>query len=454
MEKKGTTRLQDFLYSLGSFSAAITGNAVGTHAIFYYVDVLKVPSHLISIAMFFYGIWNSINDPLFGYFSDRTRTRWGRRIPYIVIFGLPMALAFWGFWAPPFPTTQPYNLFIWYFVLIFLFDGFWTIAILNWTALFPEMYPSLEDRARVSALRQVLGIPGLMLGIAAVPALAARIGWPTVGAIYAVLGGVTLYASLLGAKEHPEFSQEPSLGVFEAIKATLVNKSFLTYIGPCFLLQYTFTALTAALPFYAKYVLKATPDQTTYLLGTIFVVALPLIPVWGKFIARIGPKKAMQMAMTWWAVFLIPFSFITNFIQGIVAVVILAVGLAGAMVLFDVLLADVVDEDELKTGRRREGMYFGANALVIRLGISLNSLVMGLVLAWSRYNANLPVEAQPATAVLGFRILCSAIPIVATVLGLFILRHYPLEGERLQEIKAKIAELHRTKADTLKAARQ
>lgn len=285
------TRLHDFMYSLGSFSAAMLGNAMSTHAIFYYVDILKVPPHLISFAMFFYGIWNAINDPLFGYFSDRTRTRWGRRKPYIFIFSLPMALAYWAFWAPPFPESSPYSLFIWYFVTIFLFDGFWTIAVLNWTALFPEMYPSLEDRSRVSALRQLLAIPGLMLGVAAVPLLAQRMGWAPVGAVYAVLGGITLYLSLLGAREHPEFSSEPALGVVDAIRATFVNRSFLTYIGPSFLMQYTFTALMSVLQFYAKYVLKATPDQTTYLLGTIFVVAIPLIPVWGKFIAKKGPRR-------------------------------------------------------------------------------------------------------------------------------------------------------------------
>jgi len=448
--KTETTKGQDFLYSLGSFSAAIFGNAVGTFCIFYYVDVLKAPPHLISLAMICYGIWNAINDPLFGYFSDRTRTRWGRRKPYIIWFGLPLSLAFAAFWAPPFPQGS-YSLFIYYFVMIFLFDGFYTIAILNWTALFPEMYPSLEERSRVSALRQLLAIPGLMLGIAAPPLLSKRIGWPGMGVVFAVLGGATLYLSLLGSKERPEFSQDESLDAFSAIGKTLVNKSFLTYIIPTFLIQYTFTGLTSALPFYAKYVLKANEDQTTFMLATIFVVALPLIPLWGKYTARIGPKKAMRNSMVWWAVFLIPFLLIGNYIHGIITVAILAVGLAGAMILFDVLLADVVDEDEIRTGVRREGMYFGANALVIRLGISLNSFVMGIVFRWGGYDANLPVEAQPSSAILGFRILCSIIPIAATVTGLLVLRFYPLDGDKLKEVKTKVTLLHQEKAQSLKA---
>lgn len=443
------TRGQDFLYSLGSFSAAILGNAISTHCIFYYVDVLKVPSHLISIAMFFYGIWNSINDPLFGYISDRTKTRWGRRKPYIIWFGLPLALAFAAFWAPPFPPGS-YALFIWYFVMIFLYDTFYTIAILNWTALFPEMYPSLEERSRVSALRQVVAIPGLMLGIAIPPMLSKRIGWPWMGAIFALLGGVTLYLSVLGSRERPEFAQDQAPGAVSAIIQTLFNKSFLFYIIPCFLIQYTFTGLTSALPFYAKYVLKATEDQTTLLLAVIFVVAFPIIPLWGNYTARVGPKKAMRNAMIWWAIFLLPFLFINNYIHGIVTVAILAVGLAGAMILFDVLLADVIDEDELKTGVRREGMYFGSNALVIRLGITLNSVVMGIVFKLGGYDANLPVDAQPARAILGFRILCSIVPIVATLIGLWALSYYPLDGERLKDVKENLELLHRQKADMIR----
>lgn len=112
--------------------------------------------------------------------------------------------------------------------------------------------------------------------------------------------------------------------------------------------------------------------------------------------------------------------------------------LAGALIVFDIMIADISDEDEIKTGKRREGMYFGANALIIRLGISLNSLIMGFVLSSSGYDANLPAEMQPLTAVSGFRILCSVVPIIATIGGLLILKYYPLEGDYLNRIKEKI----------------
>lgn len=163
--------------------------------------------------------------------------------------------------------------------MIFLFDTFFTIVILNWTALFPEMYPTLEQRARVSALRQILGIPSLLIGVAATPVIVAKLGWQKMGVIFAIVGGSLLYLSLLGVRENPTFYRKESLKLSEAIKHTFLNKSFITYVSASFLLQYTYTALLAALPFYAKYVLRLNETQTTLLLAMIFIVTFLLVPV-------------------------------------------------------------------------------------------------------------------------------------------------------------------------------
>lgn len=430
--------MRDFLYSLGAFSSSLLSNTVSAFAIFYYVDVLKANPTWISFVMVLYGIWNALNDPLFGYLSDRTKTKWGRRRPYITFFSAPFALSFALFWAPPLDSSKPWALIFYYAALIFLFDTFFTIVILNWTALFPEMYPTLKERSKVSALRQILGIPGLLLGIAAPPLLASKIGWRGMGWIFALIGGTCMYLSLLGVRENPKYSQQQSLNLSEALKFTLLNRSFLTYVIASFLLQFTYTVIMASLPFYAKYVLKLDEAKTTLLLATLFIVTFFLLPLWQRITAKIGPKKTLMLAMLLWTIFLSGFAFIKTFVEGIILSCLLAVSLAPAMIVLDILIADISDEDEMKTGRRREGMYFGMNALIIRLGISLNSLIMGLVLSKSGYDANLPIDAQPQSALFGFRMLCSLIPIVATLIGLLVLKYYPLDGEYLSSVKEKL----------------
>lgn len=433
--------MRDFLYSLGAFSSSLLSNTVSAFAIFYYVDVLKANPTWISFVMVLYGIWNALNDPLFGYLSDRTKTKWGRRRPYITFFSAPFALSFALFWAPPLDSSKPWALIFYYAVLIFLFDTFFTIVILNWTALFPEMYPTLKERSKVSALRQILGIPGLLLGIAAPPLLASKIGWRGMGWIFALIGGACMYLSLIGVRENPKYSQQQSLNLSEALKFTLLNRSFLTYVTASFLLQFTYTMIMASLPFYAKYVLKLDEAKTTLLLATLFIVTFFLLPLWQRITAKIGPKKTLTLAMLLWAILLSGFAFIKTFVEGIILSCLLALSLAPAMIVLDILIADISDEDEVKTGRRREGMYFGMNALIIRLGISLNSLIMGLVLSKSGYDANLPIDAQPQSALFGFRMLCSLIPIVATLIGLIVLKYYPLDGEYLSSVKEKLSSI-------------
>ncbi|MFA6655609.1 MAG: MFS transporter, partial [Bacillota bacterium] len=123
----------------------------------------------------------------------------------------------------------------------------------------------------------------------------------------------------------------------------------------------------------------------------------------------------------------------------------LSFGLAGLLVLLDVLIADVIDEDEVHTGFRREGMYFGVNGFMIRLGISLNAIVMGWVLNISGYDAYLTV--QPDSAIWGMRLLMTVVPIAAMVLSLAIFRHYPLEGEYLDRVKAQLNEIRKKQAE-------
>ena len=438
-------KFKDFMYSLGSFSAGILGQTVSTVAIYFYVDIMKVPASRISLVMLFYGIWNAINDPLFGQISDTTVTRWGRRIPYIAIFTVPMCVAFALLWMPPYPPGAEQSLFWWYFIMIFLFDSFFTIVVLNWTALFPEMYPGLEERARVSALRQILGIIGTIFGVALPFVIVEKFSWKFMGILFGIMGLVPMYASLLGSKERPELAREDSLPFKEALKQTFINKSFLTYVIPAMLVQYTFVALLAVVPFYAQYVLEATELQTTLFLGVLFVMAIPFSLVWSKIISKIGAKQSFIYASAAYSVCLLPFLVAQNYIHGIITALFLSFGLAGLLVLLDVLIADVIDEDEVHTGFRREGMYFGVNGFMIRLGISLNAIVMGWVLNISGYDAYLTV--QPDSAIWGMRLLMTVVPIAAMVLSLAIFRHYPLEGEYLDRVKAQLNEIRKKQAE-------
>ncbi|MBU2610005.1 MAG: MFS transporter [Chloroflexi bacterium] len=432
-------------YSSGNLAALLSYQAFVTYIQFFYIDTLKLPAMLVAtIGWTVYGIWNAINDPLAGQLSDRTRTRWGRRIPYILFCTLPLAITFALLWLPPFRVEngQAGPLFAWFLIFVLLFDGLWTVVVLNWTALFPEMFPSLKERTQVSGLRQVFSVIGLLLGVALPPMLYSSIGWGAMGILFAVIVALFFFISLLGSREKKEFSRE-SLPLGAALRATLKNRSFLTFVGANIFIQFAFLILPATVPFYAKYVLNADAGGTSALLAALFVVAMLLLFPWMKVVVRLGARKALMAACLLFAAPWLAFQVIGDFTGALIGMVAAAVGLAGLLLLLDILVSDIIDEDELATGARREGMYFGINGLLIRLGFVLQGWVMGTVLTVTGY---VPGVAQSPSAIAGLKLLMSYVPVVGLIGAFICLIFYPLHGARLAQVKEQVAKLHEEKA--------
>lgn len=434
-ESSGQSFGRKFLYSLGSMSAAISGQVVGTWLLYFYVDINKLPVALYGLGMVVYSIWNAINDPLAGHLSDRTRSRWGRRVPYIAFLSLPLAVALALIWMPPAGLSGT-GLFIYFVLALFVFDTLFTFVILNWTALFPEMYPSLKERSQVSALRQFLAILGMVLGMALPPLMYTTLGWPVMGMILAAVTAVGLYLSLLGTRERPPSHHGEALALVPALRATFVNRSFVTMVLTSLFAQFTFVVLPAAMPLYAKYVLEIPDSQMTLIFLAIFGVALLGFFIWSRIVSNIGPRQAFRYGLVLFALGLAPFLFIKSLTTTLIAAAFLGVGLASLMMVIDILISDVVDEDQLKTGTRREGMYFGVHGFVIRLGIALQGLVFAAVLTWGGYVAD---AQQTEQAIFAIRSLLTIVPWVALALSFVAISLYPLHGRRLAEVREQLA---------------
>jgi len=453
------TRWRKIAYSSGSLGTALSYQAFSTYIQFLYIDLLGLAANLVGWGWAVYGIWNAINDPWAGQLSDRTRTRWGRRRPWIAALTIPLALCFVFLWTPPNWRGMP--LFWYFFLIVLLFDTLWTFVVMNWTALFPEMFPDNNERAEVSGWRQLFSIIGLILGIALTPAVVEVIGWGGMGVVFGLVTGVSLLASLLGSFEHPEFSADPPLPFIQALKATLANRSFRWFLTSNFLIQFVFLMLAATVPFYAKYVLMIQAPihlrifggdlgldpglQTSLLLGTVFLISMPMLYLWTKIAQRYGARNALIVACLTFAVALTPLFFADSFGSGLVAMAFTGIGFAGLLMLTDLLIADVVDEDELITGLRREGMFFGMNGFVIRFAYSAQGIILGNVLTLTGYIAPtelVPNPIQPATAVMGLRFLMAGVPMIALLLAAAAAYIYPLHGERLAQVKAEVSQRH------------
>jgi GPH family glycoside/pentoside/hexuronide:cation symporter len=432
------TRLRKWLYAFGNVGPALTGNVVSTYIQFFYVDVLGLATALMGPAMLIYALWNAINDPIAGYLSDRTHTRWGRRIPYIALLSAPMCLFFALIWVvPPAIVSQQGALVAWLLVMLFVYDVLGTFVGLNLVALLPEMYGDLADRAEVSSYRQIFALLfGVGVGIVLPSWLYTTIGWGAMGVLFGLMAALALYVSLRGSHERnltPE-----SMNLRDALRTTFRNRSFLTYLTAQIAKEFGTLLLVAALPFYAKYVLQLTEGMTATLLAPVFLVALPLSLVWSRIAVKIGTRGAMMAAMACFAVALFPFAFLSDFTQAVVTCALAGIGLGGMFVLPDILLSDVIDEDAVNTGMRREGMYFGMQGLLLRLAIALQALALNYILTITGYVSGVGAAAQSPAVAVGLRWALAVLPAAGLALAILSLVLYPLHGKRLEALHASM----------------
>ena len=425
---------------------------------FYYTVVIR-NSMLIAIAFIIWSVWNAFNDPLLGYLSDRTHTKRGRRVPWIMVAIIPLSLIMFLIYAPPktFGITSEIVNFIYFFIIIIVFELFYTMFSINQTSLFPEQFIDKEVRGKVNTVKQLFSVLGLIVA-AILPMLfmedpmveEALPNWAIFGIVVAIITFIFGFIFIKwGAKEKTEFKEDykEAPGLIESIKVCVKSKSFRWYIPAEIANWFVYGMLPTVIPLYGRYVLgiEAQSIQISILLGIGFISAAVFINLWRWVSKKIGPRKAWMCSLSTWILTLIPLLFISTFEQGLLVFFFMGLGLAGSMVLIDLIVSDIIDEDEVNTGIRREGAYYGTNALFMRFSTVFVFIAIGLVFSgfgWEEYN---PLINDPVDLANALKILIFVFPAIALAIAVISLFKYPLDGEKLKRVKLKLSELHEEK---------
>ncbi len=426
-------------YSLTSLGVTIPVEAISGVIAFYIVDVMNLPVKWYATFWFFYTIYNALNNPVLGYLSDRTRSRWGRRIPYILFGGLPYALAFALLFTAPFDgKDNPAGLLLYFGIAIVIWEGLYTAIATGYYGLLPEMFGTYEERTDVAAKMNIFQIIGLFIGAALPPMLANIMGWSGMAALFAVISAVAIYAGYPALFERSELKTDTSFPFWGALKATLVNRSYLTAAGAQMMRFFATGCLQTGILFYLKYSLKVDESMATVILGIAFLVAMLTLYPWRNWVAnKLDSRRTLILANAIMILGIIPMGFSPNIYFAYAAALVVGIGLGGLVLIGDVIMTEVIDEDEVKTGHQRAGMFFGMSGMLITLSGLLVSSVFGLLMPAFGYDTLLDV--QPTSVNMGFRIFLTIPTSIGFLLAIILLWLYPLHGKYLKQIKETIS---------------
>ncbi|MBN1880980.1 MAG: MFS transporter [Deltaproteobacteria bacterium] len=438
------------LFGVGDSSFSLLFTVTMLFYLYFLTDVAGLKPVLAGTILLAGKAWDAITDPTVGFLSDRTKTRWGRRRPYILFGAIPLAVTYLLIWQTyPFAAGNQGLLFATYTILSLLFWTCFTVTGIPYAALMPELTLDYDDRTTLVSARMFFSIIfGLvaavvpMIIVGAYPSLSK--GYSMMGISIGLFAIIPLVICFFGTKERPEFQEMASLSLWKSLKETVKNRPFV-FAMIIFLLSWACVdVLSATFLYYITYVLGLTVDDVPILMGTLFVTATLFLPFWVFISNKLGKKPAYIFGMAFWALVMSLLFFMKPGIplSVLVALCFLAgIGISTAHLIPWAMIIDCIDYDELKTGARREGMYTGFTLFLQKLASSLSLFLVGIFLQWSGYVANM---IQTDRAIFAIKFLIGPVTAIMLILSIVVSFFYPITREEHNKLRAELDKREKT----------
>lgn len=445
--KPGTERLPrpvKLAYALPAFAMAVVGIPVYIYIPKFYTDVMGLDIAVVGAGLLGLRLFDAVTDPVMGMLSDRTASPLGRRRPYIAVGAVILCLAIACLFNPP-QLGVPWTT-AWFFTWLALVFLSWTVAVVPYESLGPELVSDYHERTVLFGYRDGFLIAGTMAAAAAPAVLRAGLGdgpgtdqavFRTMSLMYTPMILVCCGICVFIVKEPDPARQPAAFHLGQALSATFRNRPFVILLA-----AFSFGAVAAQMPatlilFYVEYVLGSRHAEVFLLI--YFVSGIALLPAWVWVAGRIGKKAAWMASMTinTGAFFFVFWLGPGDAMAYGVLVCLSGIGFGAGLALPSALTADVIDYDQAQSGQRREGQYIGIFSVAKKMagaaGAGIGLWALGLF-------GYAPGEAQSPRVVLALRWLYALIPCLLSVIGLALAAFYPLSRARHQEI---LKQLHR-----------
>jgi GPH family glycoside/pentoside/hexuronide:cation symporter len=445
-------------YGIGELSKEIPGSIQVFFLLFFFTDVVGVSPSLAGGVLLIGKIWDAVNDPIIGWLSDRTQSRWGRRFPWMLYGAAPLGLSFWMLWLTP-PLASQWQLFAYYSGVLILFYTATTAIAIPHSTLAAELTQTYDERTQLVSFKSGFSIVSSILALVIAQIIFATVA--NVSLRYAILGAICAFIIISSVficvwatadrywqlqDIRPRVESVSHYSIFQQLWIAFSLRPFLYVMGVYLCSWIGLQATAAILQFFVINWMGLTEHHFTRMVLVVQGTALLMMLFWSPLGQRVGKRAIycwgipLTIAAQVGLFFLQPGQINAMYGLGVLA----GVGLSTAYLVPWSMLPDVIDLDELRTGQRREGIFCGLMVQLQKFGTAFSIFAVGRVLETAGYVTqsydDTSVVTQPESALTAIRWLLGPIPATVLLTGVCFAALYPITRQVHTDILLKLRE--------------
>lgn len=440
--KVPTGRLVGF--SLGSLGTGIFSITPSVLLLYFMTDILGIAAGLAAIALAAPRFWDVVLDPLVGAVSDRTRSRWGRRRPYLFVGAILMSLSFVFLFSVP--DGLSVDARFWYVLAIFIVSSTaYSVFAVPYVTMPAEMSDLPEERTRIMAYRMGFALAGLLIGATVAPLLVewfggGRPGYAMMSYLVGGFCGLTMFVAFLASRRirlSEKVSDGP--GLRQQLRTALGNRPFFILLATYVVQISGISAFMATVPYYVIHIQRGSAGGAGLVFLALMSVALLATPVWSAVAIRWGKWICYVAATALYAAVSLIFVALPETLHPqapLMLAAALGISFGGIMMIPFSMLTDTIQLDSLTTGLHREGMFTGVWMAGEKAGLAMGPLIVGSILALAGFVPSVDgaVVTQPETALAGIKAAFAIVPAVVVLTSLALLRLYGIREDMLTRL--------------------
>jgi glycoside/pentoside/hexuronide:cation symporter, GPH family len=436
-------------FGVADVGASLTYIAINTWLFYFLVNIVGLQPLLAGVVFLLGRIFDAITDPIMGVLSDRLKPKIGRK-PFILWGAVPLGISFALLWLVP-DASQTVKFLLSSFLFL-LFSLLYTVVQMPYMALIPELAESYDERTSLSSYRAAFGtfaslfavaLPPIIVGIVSPGDLvnSRPLAWLVMGIVFGAITSVSYLVMAFSTKE-PKRAQvsSPVSSYFSEYISAFKIYGFLQIFFLFIVVTLGLMITNSILPFFLESNLRISSGNQSIVLGTLFIVAIAVFPLWNVAASRFGKRTSLNVGLVIHAVSLFLLAWFTPpggiSVFLIIMTIVAGVGLS-ALILFPwAMLPDVVEFDQASSGRRREGLVYALFTFGQKIASSIGVFSNAIVASVFGYQQG-SLEQAPAT-INAIKWMTGPVAAIVFLIAIVFVLAFPITKARHEEVRAKL----------------